>query len=354
MKEALLYERIGREMVQCQLCLHNCVIPDGRTGYCGVRKNRRGTLFALTFGRVVSVAVDPIEKKPLYHFYPGSPTLSVGTFGCNMRCKHCQNWEISHHRAEENGEGLHELSPQQLIDVARQRRCAALAWTYNEPSIWFEYVIETAKLARKAGILTVLVTSGMINPPALKALLNYVDAYRLDVKGFTEEFYERLTGNRVLAKVLENGVIAHEAGAHVEIITNVIPNWNDTNEQFDGLSRWIVERLDAHVPWHVTAYHPYHKVTEPPTPASTLDRAKQIGIKNGLQYVYIGNVPGHAGQNTVCPACGRTLIDRVGFGIGENHIVGGRCTYCGHEIVGYRGPDVPFRHHTTPYPQYVL
>lgn len=354
MKEAMLYERIGHETVQCRLCPHNCVIPDGGTGYCGVRKNRDGTLFALTYGRVASVAIDPIEKKPLYHFYPGSPIFSIGTFGCNMRCKHCQNWELSHHGANEKGEGLKELTPEALIAMVKRNRCKALAWTYNEPSIWFEYVLESAKLARQEGILTVLVTSGMINPPALKMLLKYLDAYRLDVKGFTEEFYERLTGNRVLANVLENGIIAHEAGAHVEIVTNVIPNWNDTDEQFDRLSRWIIERLGAHVPWHVTAYHPYHEVTEPPTPVSTLERARRIGTANGLQYVYIGNVPGHTGQNTLCPGCGRTLIDRVGFGVGENHIKKGCCEYCGCRITGYRGPDVPFHHHTTPYPHCAL
>jgi pyruvate formate lyase activating enzyme len=354
MKEAMLYERIGHKMVQCRLCPHNCVIPEGKTGYCGVRKNRDGTLYALTYGRVASAAVDPIEKKPLYHFHPGSPTFSIGTFGCNMRCKHCQNWEISHHGAEENGEGLRELTPAELIEQVKRHRCTALAWTYNEPSIWFEYILETAKLARREGVLTVLVTSGMINPPALKALLTYVDAYRLDIKGFTEAFYERLTGNRVLAHVLENGLIAHEAGAHLEVITNVIPNWNDTNEQFDGLSKWIVTNLGEHTPWHVTAYYPSHKVTEPPTPVSTLERAKRIGMTNGLQYVYIGNISGHPGQNTICPGCGRTLIDRDGFGIGENHIVHGRCAYCGFEITGYRGPDVPFRHHTAALPQYVL
>jgi len=354
MKEAMLYEHIGHRMVRCHLCPHNCVIPEGRTGYCGVRKNLGGTLYALTYGKVSSIAIDPIEKKPLYHFYPGTPILSIGTFGCNMRCKHCQNWEISHHDASEDGSGLSELTPEQAVALAQKKGCDAIAWTYNEPSIWFEFILETARLARAAGILTVMVTSGMINPPALKALLNYIDAYRLDVKGFTEAFYERLTGSPVLANVLENGIIAHEAGAHVEVVTNVIPNWNDSDEQLDGLSRWVVENLGEDTPWHVTAYHPYNKVHEPPTPASTLERAARIGRSNGLTYVYIGNIPGHKGQNTLCPSCGELLIDRVGFGIGENHIVGGKCAYCGCAITSYRGPDVPYRHHTTPFPQYVL
>lgn len=354
MKEAMIYESIGHEMVHCHLCPHNCVIPEGKTGYCGVRKNIKGTLYALTYEMVTSIAIDPIEKKPLYHFYPGTPTMSVGTFGCNMRCKHCQNWEISHHMATEDGNGMYRLSPEALIRLTKDRGCGALAWTYNEPSIWFEYILDSAKLARKEGILTVMVTSGMINPPALKALLKYIDAYRLDVKGFTEEFYKNLTGSPVLKNVLENGLIAYNAGAHIEIITNVIPNWNDTDEQFDGLAKWIIQNMNADIPWHLTAYHPDNKLTEPPTPVKTLERGREIGYKNGLRYVYIGNIPGHSGQNTVCPGCSAILIDRIGFGVGENHIIHGCCEFCGYNINSYHGPDVPFRYHTTPYPEYVL
>lgn len=354
MREAMIYESIGHDMVHCHLCPHNCVIPEGKTGFCGVRKNKKGVLYALTYGMVTSIAIDPIEKKPLYHFYPGTPTMSVGTFGCNMRCKHCQNWDISHHMATEDSDGMRHLSPEDLIQLTKQRDCGALAWTYNEPSIWFEYILDTAKLARKEGILTVMVTSGMINPPALKALLNYIDAYRLDIKGFTDEFYQNLTGSPVLNNVLENGLIAYKAGAHIEIITNVIPNWNDSNEQFDGLSKWIRDNMNVDIPWHLTAYHPDNKLTEPPTPVKTLERGREIGIKNGLKYVYVGNIPGHTGQNTICPNCSQTLIDRVGFGVGENHIVNGCCDSCGYEIKSYRGPEVPFRNHTNPYPEYVM
>lgn len=354
MKEALLYEKLSHKMVHCRLCPHNCVIPEGKTGFCGVRKNADGILYALTYGKVVSIAIDPIEKKPLNHFYPGASAFSIGTFGCNMRCLHCCNWEISHHSATEGGEGLKELSPEMAVRMAQDRQCEVLAWTYNEPSIWFEYVLDTAKLARKAGVLTVMVTSGMINTPALKTLLNYIDAYRLDIKGFTEDFYQRLTGTPVLAQVLENARTAYQAGVHLEIITNIIPNWNDSDEQLNGLSRWIVENLDVDIPWHVTRYHPEYKMSEPPTPATTLERAKAIGHKNGLRHVYIGNVPGHPGQNTVCPGCDKVLIDRLGFGIGENHIVKGSCCFCGYRIGHYRGPDIPVKTHTTPFPEYIL
>jgi pyruvate formate lyase activating enzyme len=354
MREALLYEQIGHQMVHCHLCPHECVIPENRTGYCGVRKNVGGRLFALTYGRVASAAVDPIEKKPLYHFYPGSPILSVGTFGCNMRCKHCQNWEISHHAADESGSGLREIAPEALVALAEKHGCPAIAWTYNEPSIWFEYILEAAAAARKAGLLTVMVTAGMINPPGLRALLKHTDAYRLDIKGFTDQFYERLTGSPVLRHVLENGIIAFKEGVHVEVVTNVIPNWNDTDEQFHGLARWIVENLSPSTPWHVTAYHPDNKVTEPPTPVATLERARGIGLAEGLEHVYVGNVPGHDAQNTVCRGCGRVLVDRTGFDIGENHIFGGKCAFCGRGVGSYRGPDVPVRAHTRSGPQYIL
>jgi len=354
MKEALLYEKLAHKMVHCHLCPHDCVIPEGKTGYCGVRKNLEGTLYALTYGKVISIAIDPIEKKPLNHFYPGAPTFSIGTFGCNMRCLHCQNWEISHRGTSEAEDGLSELSPEAAVAMAKQKGCEALAWTYNEPSIWFEYILDTAKLARRKGLKTVMVTSGMINPPALKALLNYIDAYRLDIKGFTEEFYEKLTGSPVLAQVLKNGKIAFDAGAHVEVITNVIPNWNDSDQQFSGLARWMVENLSDQVPWHLTRYYPDYKLTEPPTPVATLERGMRIGRQEGLKYVYIGNVPEHPAQNTHCADCGKMLIERNGFSIGEIHIIKGACEFCGTKIGHYRGPDLPVHQHTTPFPEYIL
>ncbi|MGR3319267.1 MAG: AmmeMemoRadiSam system radical SAM enzyme [Candidatus Anammoxibacter sp.] len=353
MKEAMIYKSIDHETVQCHLCPHNCVILEGNTGFCGVRQNKNGKLYALTYGLISSAAIDPIEKKPLYHFYPGTPTMSVGTFGCNMRCKHCQNWEISHHKATEDGAGMQKLSPDALVRLTKERKCDILVWTYNEPSIWFEYIMDTAKLARKEGILTVMVTSGMINPPALKILLKNIDAYRLDIKGFSEEFYQNLTGKPVLKNVLENALIAYNAGIHIEIITNVIPGWNDSDDQFDGLSKWIVNNMSSDIPWHLTAYHPDNKLKEPPTPIDTLKRGMNIGHDNGLKYIYLGNIPGHTGQNTICPGCTKTLIDRIGFGVGENHIVKGCCKFCGYQIKSYCGPDVPFRRHTYPYPEHV-
>lgn len=337
MKEALFYEKLKNARVHCHLCSHECIIADGKRGFCGVRSNREGILYAMTYGKIVSSALDPIEKKPLNHFYPGISTYSVGSIGCNMRCIHCQNWQISQPESSVAEGQLGNLSPADAVRKTKENNCRALVWTYNEPSIWIEYVLDCAKLAREAGLLTVLVTSGMINPLPLKSLLEYTDAYRLDIKGFSEDFYQRLTGSRVLGQVLENARIAYRSGAHVEIVTNVIPNWNDSDEQLSGLARWIVENLSVDVPWHVTRYYPYYKLSEPPTPVSTLERAREIGLREGLNYVYVGNVPGHPGEKTYCPDCRKLLIDRGGYAIAANNIVQGGCKFCGHRIGHYRG-----------------
>ena len=336
MKEAMVYETVNENVVKCNLCPRACMISNEKIGFCGVRKNVNGHLYALTYGMVSSIAIDPIEKKPLYHFYPGISTLSVGTFGCNMRCLHCQNWEISHRAATEDGDGMQNINPAKLINLANENNCKAIVWTYNEPSIWFEYILEVAELAQKEGLLTVLVTAGMINPAPLKKLLKYIDAYRLDVKGFSDVFYTRLTGEPVLQNILDSALIAFDSGVHIEIITNIIPNWNDTDKQFKELSRWIVDELSSEIPWHLTAYHPDNKLSEPPTTIETLEHARSIGIENGLKYVYIGNVHGHTGQNTICPECSKTLINRKGFGVKENHITNNQCSYCGHKIMVYR------------------
>lgn len=336
MKEARFYEKLNQSRVHCHLCPHECVIADGRDGFCGVRSNRDGVLYAMTYGRVISSAIDPIEKKPLNHFYPGSKTYSLGSIGCNMRCVHCQNWQISHPDSSITIGQLADLPPAKAVQKAKENNCRTLVWTYNEPSIWIEYVLDCAKLAQEEGLLTVLVTSGMINPLPLKSLLEHLDAYRLDIKGFSEDFYQRLTGSRVLGQVLDNAKSAYESGVHIEIVTNLIPDWNDTEEQLRGLVRWIVENLSADVPWHVTRYYPCYKMNEPPTPISTLEWARDIGISEGLNYVYIGNVQGHPAEKTFCPDCEELLIDRSGYMIVANHIERGCCKFCGCSISHFR------------------
>lgn len=337
MKQARYYETGSGKDVHCLLCPRMCRIGDGKRGFCGVRINHGGILYAATYGKIVSAAIDPIEKKPLNHFYPGSKTFSIGSIGCNMRCIHCQNWQISCPDSYEVDGRLDDLSPAAAVRRALASDCRALVWTYNEPSIWIEYILDSARLAREAGLLTVLVTSGMINPEPLRELLKWTDAYRLDIKGFTEDFYHRLTGARVLAQVLENAVAAYRAGTHIEVVTNIIPNWNDADEELRDLSRWIIDNLSADVPWHVTRYYPSYRLQEPPTPIKTLERAREIGMREGLNYVYIGNVAGHPGEETLCPACGKLLIDRSGYRVDVVRIKSGKCVFCGHEIGHYRG-----------------
>lgn len=350
MKEALFYERADRKTVRCRLCPHECALSEGQTGTCGVRLNRDGRLWALTYGRVASAAVDPIEKKPLYHFYPGTRTFSVGTYGCNLRCKHCQNWQISRRKAAEPDAELSNLSPEELVSAAVARECSSIAWTYNEPSIWIEYVLAGARLAHHRGLRTVLVTSGVINPAPLRALLNHIDAYRLDVKGFSEDFYARLTGSRVLGIVLQNALTARQAGAHLEIVTNVIPNWNDSGEQLGGLSSWIARKLGTDTPWHVTAYHPAYQVRESPTPPATLERAREIGAESGLKHIYLGNLPGLGGENTRCPECGRTVIKRSALRLEALELIQGRCRHCGCRLGRYFDAEVPFERLAPPFP----
>jgi len=229
------------------------------------------------------------------------------------------------------------ISPADAVLKAQENNCRAIVWTYNEPSIWIEYVLDCAKLARAAGLKTVLVTAGVINSAPLKALLKWTDAYRLDIKGFSEDFYQRLTGSRFLKQILVNARTAYDSGAHIEIVTNVIPNWNDSDEQLRGLARWIVENLSCDVPWHVTRYYPYYQMTEPSTPIETLDRARMIGIEEGLKYVYVGNVPGHPAEKTVCVDCGEVLIDRSGYKVSVNNTVRGSCKFCRARIGHYQG-----------------
>lgn len=336
MKEALYWKAETGDKVRCQLCPRACLLAVDQTGFCGVRRNVDGHLLALTFGKVASVAIDPIEKKPLYHFYPGAPTLSLGGVGCNLRCLHCQNSSISHRDAVVDDATLRDLSPGDVVATAREHDCRIIVWTYNEPGIWIEYILETGHLARKAGMQTVLVTAGVLEHEPLRDLLTVVDAYRLDVKGFSGDLYRRLTGADFLVNVLENALIAKEMGCHLEIVTNVIPNWNDDEEQLSGISLWIAENLGPEVPWHVTAYYPAYKLSEPATPVASLDRAREIGVQNGLKHIFVGNVAGHPAQHTHCPACGELLIPRRGYSLGKVRIHGGKCDACGYTLQNYR------------------
>lgn len=331
----MFYRQLPDQRVQCFLCPWNCKIAAGKVGVCGVRKNVDGKLYSLIYGKVSSIAVDPIEKKPLNHFYPGTKVLSLGTYGCNMRCGHCQNWQIAHVKLDgEHDPGAEFISPEQLVALAKEKRCRGIAWTYNEPIIWFEYALDGAKLAKAAGLYTVWVTNGYINPEALDMIGPYLDAYRVDVKGFSEEFYFKIAKIRDFKPVLDSAERARKKwNMHVEIITLVIPTMNDDDAQLKKIAGWIRDKLGPETPWHVTRFMPYLEFDQlPPTPVETLEKARQIGLDTGLKFVYIGNVPGHKGENTYCPKCRQLLIARVGYQTELIGVAGGQCKYCGEEL----------------------
>ncbi|NCP78159.1 MAG: AmmeMemoRadiSam system radical SAM enzyme [Desulfuromonadales bacterium] len=321
--------------VCCDLCPRACRLNEGDTGFCGVRRRTADALETLNYAAIAASAFDPIEKKPLYHFYPGHKTLSLGSIGCNLRCRHCQNWQISCHTARDDDAPLPQLPPAEAVALALKHKCRSLVWTYNEPSIWFEYIRDSAPLARAAGLKTVLVTAGLLNPEPLHELLPHIDAYRLDIKGFSAEFYRWLTGFDGFALVLANARRAFGAGCHVEIVTNLIPGRNDDDASLRGLAHWIAANLSLQTPWHLTAYFPNHTLQLAATEVSSLERAHRIGREAGLPFVYIGNLAGHPAQNTYCPQCKALLIERQGFQILSCSLQTPVCPACGFTLSGF-------------------
>jgi pyruvate formate lyase activating enzyme len=335
MAEALLYDRLDGQAVRCNVCLWRCRINPGKTGVCGVRRNEKGSLQLLNYARVSSLAADPIEKKPLFHFFPGSSVLSFGTVGCNFHCIHCQNWEIAcPDDPASAGQALREVTPQQAVKLAQKSGCAGLAWTYNEPTIWFEYTLDSAKLAHENGLYTVYVTNGYMAPEALDTIGPHLDAWRVDVKGFSDKLYLDLAKIRRWRGILETAERAKDRwNMHVEVVTNIIPALNDDDEQLAGIARWIKEKLGEPTPWHVTRFHPHRGLLHiPPTPLATLERAYKIGREAGLRFVYTGNVPGHKYENTACYNCGNMAIERVGYGIKAAGLKGSGCAVCGADL----------------------
>lgn len=323
MKEALYWHRVEGDRIQCELCPQDCRIAPGHVGACRVRRNVGGVLYATNYARVSSLALDPVEKKPLYHFYPGHTVLSLGTIGCNLKCSFCQNWEIAHEDAPTS-----ELTPEQAVALAERERgnSIGIAYTYSEPLMWYEYVLDTARLAREVGVKNVLVTNGFIQPEPLAELLPFIDALNIDVKGFTGEYYHKVCHGD-LEPVLKTVETAVRAGCHVELTTLLVPGLNDAPEEIRALSNWIAE-LSPFIPLHLTRYYPQYKMELPPTPLATLERAWEIA-REKLPYVYIGNALTEKGQNTYCPACGTLLIERRGFSVRLVGLKDGRCAACG-------------------------
>jgi pyruvate formate lyase activating enzyme len=332
MRPALLYEKLPDSRVQCHTCQWFCRINPDKAGVCHMYANRAGVLYNLNYALASSVAVDPIEKKPLFHFYPGTLVYSLGGWGCNFHCGDCQNWEIS--MVEDVIADSREILPEHVVRLAKQYGCSGVAWTYNEPSMWFEYTLDCAKLARKENLYTVYVTNGYLSQEALDTIGPYLDAWRVDIKGFSDDLYQDL------AKIINwRGIldVAERAkkkwNMHVEVVTNIIPGMNDDDVQLQGIAKWIHEKLGDDVPWHVTRFHPNYRIADrPATPVATLEKAVKIGRKAGLRFVYVGNVFGHPSETTVCSNCGKPVVERLGYETRITGLKGSCCQYCGADL----------------------
>ncbi|MFO8002200.1 MAG: AmmeMemoRadiSam system radical SAM enzyme [Marinilabilia sp.] len=332
MKEALLYQKKEGNRVKCNLCAHRCNIKPGQEGICNVRENRDGVLYTAVYGRAIALHVDPVEKKPLYHFYPGSKSFSIGTPGCNFHCLFCQNCEIARITDKSILQAGRPASPEEVVQQAIQAGCKSIAYTYTEPTIFFEYSYDIASLAHEKNIKNVYVSNGYMTSEMLEMINPYLDAINIDLKAFNDATYKRLMGAR-LQPVLDNLKRVKKAGIWLEVTSLIIPGENDSDEELKEMAGFIANELGADVPWHISRFFPGHEMSDLSlTPLSTLQRAKKAGINAGLNYVYIGNVPSAAEINTKCPGCGTLLIERSGFGVLQNIIKEGRCPECGYEI----------------------
>ncbi len=332
MKEAMFYEKIGDGKVKCHLCSQYCTISQGKRGVCAVRENRDGILYTLVYGKVVARHVDPIEKKPLFHFLPGSRSYSISTVGCNFRCLHCQNYEISDYPKHHPDIPGIDMTPEDVVHEAEVSGCKSISYTYTEPTIFMEFAYDCARLAHEKGIRNVFVSNGYTTPSATRVMAPYLDANNIDLKG-DDNFYRKVAGAR-LQPVLDTIKLMKELGIWVEITTLIIPGHNDSDEFLQWTAEFI-KSVDPAMPWHVTQFYPTHKLLDKPrTPISTLRRAREIGMKAGLKYVYEGNVPGEGGENTYCHACGQLLIERFGFYLKTMNITDSKCRKCGAHIDG--------------------
>ncbi len=332
LKEASFYRKLDAKTVQCQLCPRTCVIPEGGRGYCGTRQNRGGILYTLVYAKPVAVHVDPIEKKPLYHFLPSTEAYSIATAGCNLKCKFCQNWEISQGLPEELE--YRYLEPPDTVKEARASGAPTIAYTYSEPTIFYEYMLETARLARREGIRNIMHSNGYINEAPLRALAKCLDGANIDLKGFSEDYYARLTEGS-LGPVLNSLKILKEEGVHIEITTLILSGFNDEEADIRKMCLWIKDNLGPDTPLHFSRFFPMYKLTNlDPTPVASLERARNIALACGLHYVYIGNIPHEEAENTYCPRCKRIVVERKGYFIVHNNLKDGKCGFCAEKIAG--------------------
>jgi len=330
--EARFYEKLPSKKIKCKLCPRECTVGDRERGYCGVRENRGGVYYTLVHSRVCAAHVDPVEKKPLFHYLPGSLAFSLATAGCNVNCKFCQNWDISQSRPEQIASVY--APPKRVAELAAQWRCQSIAYTYSEPVVFSEFLMETADAGHEAGIRSVVVSNGYIQDEPLRAAYGKMDAVKIDLKAFTDSFYQKIVTGQ-LKPVLDTLVTLRKIGKWTEIVYLVIPTLNDSEQEFRGLASWIKANLGTDVPVHFTQFHPDYLLKNLPiTPISTLEKAREIARAEGLHFVYIGNVPGHPAENTYCPKCQRILVERRGFEIRQMAIRNGACPSCGQVIPG--------------------
>lgn len=334
MREALLYEKLENKLVHCFLCAHQCKISPQKFGFCGVRQNLEGTLYTHVYGKPVAMHVDPIEKKPLYHFLPGSTSFSIATIGCNFHCGFCQNWEISQARVREGFslEVKEEVLPQDIVQSAIKNNCKSISYTYTEPTIFFEYSLDIAKLAKEKGLYNVFVTNGYMTKECLELIKPYLDTANVDLKFFRDASYKKICAGR-LEPVLNSIRLMHSLGIWVEVTTLVVTQENDSDEELTGIAKFIAS-VNKDMPWHISRFHPDYQFTEyRATPEPTLKKAQEIGRKAGLTYIYVGNVIGFD-NDTYCSSCKKLLIRREYFSVLEYNIKQGKCAYCGTVIPG--------------------
>jgi len=333
MKEAMLWEGLPDEKIRCRLCAHECILAPGKKGICYVRENIDGKLVTHTYGKLIAAHVDPIEKKPLFHFQPGSLSYSIATPGCNFTCKHCQNASISQMPRELGIVEGEFVSPEGIVTNALSHGCKSISYTYTEPTIFFEYAYETAVIAHERGLKNIFVTNGFMTTQAIEKLSDVLDGANIDLKAYSDDFYKNICGGR-LEPVKEAIIAMHEKGIWVEVTTLVIPGYNDDPHELEAIADFLLS-VDPEIPWHISAFYPtYHLTDAPPTSAKTLTRAREIGLARGIKFVYTGNIPGDEGENTYCPNCGKLLIHRVGFNIFENFLENGVCPACHAHLKG--------------------
>ena len=330
---ASYWESVGNNIVHCILCPRKCIISPGQRGFCTARINKDGVLYTLGYGNPIALHVDPIEKKPFFHLLPGTNAYSIAVAGCNMRCLFCQNWQISQAKPDEVT--ADNMTPQDIVTNAKRSNCPFIVYTYTEPTVFYEYMLDIAKLARSQGLRNAIHTCGYINPAPLKELLKYMDAVNVDLKSFNPEFYRKMGAMAELEPVLETIKSVKKSGVWLELTNLIIPGQNDNPKEIRKMCEWIRENLGDEVPLHFSRFVPSFQLQNlPPTPIEKLEEAYKIAKDVGLKYIYIGNVPGHTFENTYCPKCGKIAVARIGYEILENNIVDGKCKSCGEKIAG--------------------